>query len=364
MLQTILYYIYPKRKDFQKLLLIPLGMITGIFLVNGTISIELIKAQITDILITILVIDVLIYQSRYQWNDICGIEEDQKAGKKDRLPVQVLGKNRAVVLSVVLILLKITLAILICLVRHYHFLLVFVILIGIIATIYEFSRQRHYNKLIYIVVGLGYPLRFCSGLWSAWYNKQMTNISWYLVFSLFVAYMAFGCFSALLPWTHEAIFEKVSGMRDFTKSYHEPLYNIVKVRDNSRHTPLNEAGEIADPWNLAYITSIGVLSLYAVIFFFIYSSPAFALVEVTSGIVIISVCRKSIGHVLINVITAIGFIVGKVIISICLLGWFPEYICVCVHQLFFMAVYYFLKFNFAPDYNFFDALHSFISRNS
>ena len=200
MLQTILYYIYPKRKDFQKLLLIPLGMVTGIFLVSGTISIELIKAQITDILIAVLVIDVLIYQARYQWNDICGIEEDQKAGKKDRLPVQVLGKNRAVVLSVVLILLKITLAIMICLIRQYHFLLVFAILIGIIAAIYEFSRQRHYNKLIYIVVGLGYPLRFFSGLWLVWYNKQITNISWYLFFSLFVAYMAFGCFSAFLKW--------------------------------------------------------------------------------------------------------------------------------------------------------------------
>lgn len=357
--QVILYYVYPKGKDFQKLLLIPLGVITGIFLVNGTISFELVITQMTNILITVFVIDILIYQSRYQWNDICGMDEDQKAGKTDRLPIHILGKPRAVILSVTLILLKITFAILLCLARHYDFLLMFAILIGVIAVLYEFSRQRQYNKLIYIIVGLGYPLRFFSGLWSVWCDKQVSNISWYLVFALLMAYMAFGCFSVLLSWTHEAISEETSGMQKFTKSYHVSLYNVVKDRDNGSHTPLNEAGKIMDPWNLAYTASIGILTLYAMVFLFVYSSPVLLFVEGVCGIIIISVYRKPIGHVLINAIFAIGFIVGKGILSIYFLGWFPEYICVCVHQLFFMVIYCFLKFCFAPNYNFFNIFRSF-----
>lgn len=66
MFQVILYYVYPKEKDFQKLLLIPLGAIIGIFLVNGTISLELIIAQMKNILVTVFIVDILIYQSRYQ----------------------------------------------------------------------------------------------------------------------------------------------------------------------------------------------------------------------------------------------------------------------------------------------------------
>lgn len=246
------------------------------------------------------------------------------------------------------ILLKISLAILFCLVRHYDFLLMFAVLIGIVAVLYEFSRKQQYNKLIYIIVGLGYPLRFFSGLWTVCRNEQISNINWYLICVLLIAYMAFGCFSVLLSWTHEAISKETSGMQEFIKSYHEPLYNAVKDRDNSSHTPLNEVGKIVDPWNLAYIASISILTLYAAAYLFVFSGPVLTFVEVACGILIISVYRKPMDHILINIILAIGFIVGKGMVSIYLLGWFPGYICVCVHQLFFMVVYYFLKFSFTP----------------
>lgn len=197
--QIIIYFVYPKVKDFQKLLLIPLGLVVGIFLFYGTLSLKLLISQFSNTLMAIFIVDVLVYQSRYQLNDILGRREDQQAGKKDRLPIHLLGENGAIFISAIVILIKCSLAVYICLNRNYKFLLFLIILIGFVSVFYELARRYQKYKMIFILAGFGYPLRFFSGVGIIWSNEQRLSNNCQLFLELFAAYVAFGCFSALLP---------------------------------------------------------------------------------------------------------------------------------------------------------------------
>ena len=355
-LRAILYFIYPKRKDFQKLFLIPLGAIISIFLLNGTVTYELVMAHFKDIVAAVFIIDVLVYQSRYQWNDIRGVVEDQASGKTDRLPVEVLGKKPAVILSLIVISLKCFLAIHISL-CNYNTLLPYIFLIALVAVFYELARQYKRNNLVFILVGFGYPLRIFSGLLPL---KGIDSNSKIIFLLLFLAYTAFGCFSALLPWTHEAILEKRS-KNFFTKSYYYPLYNIIETRDTAdfpdEYISLKEDGKITDPWNVSYVVSIIALSM--VLSYAMYT-PLFVLLEALSIFAAIYVCLSSSNNIVFRALIFILLIVLKGIISVVILKCSPLYICICVHQLLFLMIYFILRFQFNPNFNFFKVAFSII----
>ena len=82
LLSVIKYFVYPKSKDLQKIILIFIGFAIGLFLKNRITEVCMISEQIPNLLYSMLVIDFFVYQARYQWNDIRGVREDLSAGKK------------------------------------------------------------------------------------------------------------------------------------------------------------------------------------------------------------------------------------------------------------------------------------------
>lgn len=93
-LKVMVYFIYPKKKDAQKMILVLFGFLTGSFLKRGTYLLT--RDDLSNMLIICFVVEFLIYQARYQWNDIRGVEEDQSEQKSNRLPVKILGKYAAI----------------------------------------------------------------------------------------------------------------------------------------------------------------------------------------------------------------------------------------------------------------------------
>ena len=168
-LKTICYYIYPKKKDLQKPLLIAVGYISGIFLFN---DMRPFKTALKEFAVIFIVIDFLLYQARYQWNDIRGLPEDRDAGKKDRLPKLKGDKNdrKSLIISIIIMIIKMFLAffaIILCDGEMAFPLGICSVLIIVIAFGYEYAREKEKNRLIFFLVSLGYPLRFLVGLWSA-----------------------------------------------------------------------------------------------------------------------------------------------------------------------------------------------------
>ena len=69
---------------------------------------------ILDLLITLFIVDGLVYQARYLWNDIRGASEDQKhpsSKKRRRLPVDSLGFERAVYIALAVMWLRLAAAV-------------------------------------------------------------------------------------------------------------------------------------------------------------------------------------------------------------------------------------------------------------
>ena len=122
-LRALLYFIYPKSKDLQKLLLIIFGSLAGLFLMNQHITSNLINELLRNMVTVILVFDVLIYQARYQLNDLRGLEEDLNAGDKKRLPVDVLGIKNAVLISSLVITVRLIIALIILVSEYLYFII-------------------------------------------------------------------------------------------------------------------------------------------------------------------------------------------------------------------------------------------------
>ncbi|MCI9127564.1 MAG: hypothetical protein HFG28_10265 [Eubacterium sp.] len=139
----ILYFIYPKNKDLQKTLLIFIGYLTGTFLIRGY-NIHFLKENFYLLILSLFIIDFLIYQARYQWNDIRGVHED--VIKTDRLPIRNIGKMNSVVFSLFVICIRLLIVTVVLYgIRNeviFPSLCLNTVLIIILAILYEWGRTR------------------------------------------------------------------------------------------------------------------------------------------------------------------------------------------------------------------------------
>lgn len=373
LLRLLKYFIYPKLKDIQKPALILIGYLFGIFLSNGMTLPPLTAEQVKQLIITLVVIDGLIYQARYQWNDIRGLSEDVKAKKSDRLPVEILGTRNAVRLSSCVIAAKLILAgVISCRMLD---TIGRVLMIGgasiiVTAILYEIARAKKAVKCIYVLVSLGYPLRLLIGIFAAWpaiLSGRLTIgvavLPKYTLFGLllilFLAYAFLGAFSACLPWVHEAIDQRMH-LNDFTKTHYADLFKKVEERYDSLTpaelrrgwSPLYERGKISDPWNCQFVISSLLFFSLCTMFFSLEWNPALIFIEILlcGGAFVSCVLGKN-WSILSTAFMAV-LIALKVIVSLFSISWYPLYVVISCNQLLLILLYFFLRYRFQPDYSF------------
>lgn len=252
--KKFIYFFYPKKKDFQKSILIVAGFAAGTWMDGG--STDLYRSLLNGFFCW-LFLDFLIYQARYLWNDIRGIDEDVLAGKTERLPVKELGGKKAVGISSAVIFLRLSLALLFIQFFSREMRPVFIIslcVIIIISILYEIARERKWDVVVFFLVSLGYPIRVFAGCWAA-YPSMWTDsilgrekVALSTLVLLFLVYMCVGEISAVLPWTHEAVTQIKSNKR-VVKSHYIFLFLRLKERGQAQ-LPLREKGELKDVWNI------------------------------------------------------------------------------------------------------------------
>lgn len=160
-----------------------------------------------------LILEYLIYEARYQWNDIRGIHEDAKHPESTarlRLP-DGTNARRNILASCLVGALRLGLALYIA--ALIHLIAAVALLIGLVfgvAIAYEGLRTAPANPhpslrptarsaAIWIIVGLGYAIRSGTGIWLGGLRLlTLTAISGMLYFT------AFGIMFVLLTWVLEA----------------------------------------------------------------------------------------------------------------------------------------------------------------
>lgn len=352
------YFIYPKKKDIQKLFLLIIGFLTGCFLKNDTYQLNILELK--NMLIVCFVIDCLLYQARYQWNDIRGVKEDTDTKKTDRLPISILGKHRAIIISSVILIIKIIAAFSITL----HFknklgiiLLTFMVIIILCAVMYEIARSLKKGFLIFFFVSFGYAIRFSVGLWSAYpeiWNEgfRFCNIttSRLIIISLIISYALLGEYSVVLSWLQEALFQNIKGIdikKDHYKYLFEKLKKNCKWKNNKKNLSLKQRGKLVTIWNVPYIISIVLLGLMGLITNFDLTILFLEfIVIIFSGIISTSGTK----NMKLYISVLIGIYIIKVSYSLCGFKLFLLYIYIT--QFIFTFIYLFLRFIFKPDFDF------------
>ncbi|MER7245643.1 hypothetical protein [Kribbella sp. NPDC000426] len=151
-----------------------------------------------------IVLELLAYQARYQWNDIRGLARDRlhpMASKRRRLPDTEESPQATALFAAWRIAAALVLA-LGAPEGSRTALLIGIALIFALGAAYETARHQDLSVLVIILVAVGYPLRFCLGLAVAGYDRSLSGL---LAPGLGVlAFAALGWSTVGLTWTLEA----------------------------------------------------------------------------------------------------------------------------------------------------------------
>ena len=204
------YLIFPRPEDWSKWLITP-----GVFLATAWSLGDF--SQWPQFLLLWLVLEYLIYEARYQWNDIRGIADDRshtESQARGRLPLGPVGRpdktRRAVLVSMGVALLRLVLALLAGWAAGLEGpVLALLATVFAIAIVYEALRAVRPRSAatdvspvilgIWLVVGLGYGVR--AGLGFALGGFRVADWRFIVGISCF---MAFGVMFVLLNWVLEA----------------------------------------------------------------------------------------------------------------------------------------------------------------
>jgi len=278
------YLFWPRPADWIKALVAP-----GIYLITAYAHGSFERWH--EFLTLFLILEYLIYESRYQWNDLRGWAEDKdhvERRSRARLPVanDDAHNRRNIMASVIVALLRLVGAVAVG--QIFGLLAETLLLIGLvyaIAFVYERLRAvaqpiRAHPSLvtsaIWLVVGLGYAVRAGVGIAFAGIGFRTLIGASGLVF-----FAAFGSMFVLLTWVLEAAaLSAVSGDTSYeteellAKPHLAPLLGYVSRALRKPESSMHELrsgrdlkvaaarGAIIAPWNLAFAIAAAAAGIF------------------------------------------------------------------------------------------------------
>ncbi|KQY44362.1 hypothetical protein [Cellulomonas sp. Root137] len=231
------------------------------------------------VLLGVVVFELLLYQSRYQLNDIRGLEEDTSdpaAAERQRLPVRPGEARFAVRASLVVAAARIYAAVCLTLFLAPPGQVVMAVaaaLLVILSAIYELLRARSGARLVGVVLALGYALRAGVGVAlveaARWPHPEIVAGDLVIV----VVGAAFGSMFVAMTWTLHAVcqagpvgadWDVPTGWRsDQARPHLAPLLQFVDLAHWEGARPadwkvvqaLRPRTSLVAPWNLSVLVA-------------------------------------------------------------------------------------------------------------
>lgn len=272
------YLLLPRPQDLIKWFFVPVAYSIGLLLADTDSSVSLPYAALGW-----LVFEYLVYQARYQWNDIRGLTDDlahPARSERRRLPVTALGERKAVALSGLVILTKMALAAVIAL--NVPSLTAAVLVSGGCAWAVAFAYERLRNGTsqsivraiaIWLVVGVGYAVRTAFGLTLAGVSPGERTL-WPFI-ALVVAAWSFGVVFVTLTWVIEATGHCCGGpdpllyprtLRTKPHLFHLLRFTGLRLRPAGTSAPpealdvkpIAQRAPLWSPWNAGLVLSVAI----------------------------------------------------------------------------------------------------------
>lgn len=275
-LRGVLYFIYPKIQDAQKMFLIVLGALGALSYGAKDLHSMIEDAQVhfPDFVITFVVIELLLYATRYQYNDIRGASEDEQANirRRDRnesnrgLPRMFGDKKKDILFSLLMTGAKFLIAVMLLLILWekalnfnaanwrnslaYAETVVFALIL-LATIIYEVARALNKPRLIIFAAGFGYALRFLAGYLSIHHNIA-DILEEKLLFYMLLGMHFYGIMAVTLPWTYYTASEK---REPYSKEYYTYFVKFAHCLPNAQgceKEPLRSE-QVCTPWNIGMV---------------------------------------------------------------------------------------------------------------
>lgn len=259
----VLYFFYPRIADIQKNIFIVLGFLLGYIVTWMMDKSEPIGAYAERFIYVWFILDFLVYQARYLWNDIRGVSNDQSHPEKEkrkRLPNEPFGVKTAIVLSLGVIVFRISAAfVLACLYggEMKNVMIFCILLVIFISILYEYAKHKEYSSAVFGLVSLGYPIRFAFGYWGAFpsFLKEYGNLQYILILILvLLATMKFGTVFVTLTWVLESVHLKQKDVK-VHKEHYRILLEQVSYKQIGEKYPLAYKDSIETIWNKSQMIS-------------------------------------------------------------------------------------------------------------
>lgn len=279
------YLLIPRPKDLVKAIVLPLAFVVGALCTGGVDAQQAGRAALVW-----GVLELLVYQARYQWNDIRGFASDvahPDAAARGRLPGTLETASASIGASLTVLALRMAATVAVALVVPSLLTLLLGMTLGVfgVAVIYERLRSAATGTSegngaialrpalvgLWVMVGAGYAVRGMTGLVLA----VDVGASPWLIASAVVAMWALGVVFVTCRWALESMpFAEVKdgqvSWRAKAGQAREHLLGLVRFlpRQLPDHiaTPahwraLSGRTPLLAPWNLALLVAAGAAAL-------------------------------------------------------------------------------------------------------
>jgi hypothetical protein len=237
------YLLLPRPDDLVKALFFPAAYILALY-IGTPANVDLIRA-----LLIWFILELLIYQARYQWNDLRGLDQDlahPTSALRGRLPVgpDAADVRGAVAASLGTMVLRIWIAFVIGLspiVDMGWWLIALIGAVFVTGSIYELLRglrpmsQMALTRVawaIYLVAGLGYAVRGVSGS-TASSLPWSGNVDVYVLMTLFLSFL--GSTFVLYTWALESASYCLNPSYDSQGKLEFECFSTLKDRPHLKH---------------------------------------------------------------------------------------------------------------------------------
>lgn len=284
------YLLLPRPEDLIKSPFLPVAFIIAACATSSDWRRALVAA-----LVIWAVLELLVYQARYQWNDLRGVGEDAldpKRLERRRLPTgrgleaAMRASARAAGARLYIALVAAWIPIEARGIRVGFIIAWLIVAVFALAIAYEWFRERDSSSrsrpfvswFLYLLVGIGYALRGLTGLWLGDADARLPGVA-YLAFGLYLA--AFGSTLVVMTWTHHGysfcLQDPTSGPTDYLEVLDRRPHLRYLLESNgtalarsrapnrrvnpvgARFRALERRGRLFVPWNVLTVVT-GTLS--------------------------------------------------------------------------------------------------------
>lgn len=289
------YLILPRRESIFKSLLLVAGFSAASFISGDVFP--------THLVYIIVVFEFLLYQARYQFNDIRNLKEGKTDNKQKKLADFVAeDKPFRITITIIMVLVRSNIALLMIglwgasITIH---LFVTVLCLIVVSVAYEFVRTKEMGGFTILLCGTGFPLRFYVGALAA-SKDSIKNSLWPDFLIIMSVCLLWGMSVTIMKWVREVDNLSIEGKNSDDKKHKKAHYNIVyqwiKARrselGNEKRSVLSVKGRISDIWFICYCFLLILLFVYRIIYMRSILSLFLPLLSLVSAFVIYVIGRE------------------------------------------------------------------------